>query len=298
MKKKTLKTILFLLLFALVGGAGFGIGAKYGKGELADWWYGNRQEEVAESVSEKEAVKTPAPTPEPAAEEEEDELLWTPRRAKERLQEILDGRLYSSKVILDVPEIMQMPELPTGCETVALTIDLNALGLEMEKTKVATDYLISGSNWVTAFAGDPRSYSGGGVFPPGLLSIAEKAIESEGANFYAFNTTGTSLRDLYKFIEAGYPVIVWTTMYQDLPRHQGGIIEHEGVSYQWYPTEHCIVVNGYDWTEGKVETSDPLHGRVAREAESFERIFDEIGRFSIVILSEEGVAKETEEKGE
>ena len=38
--------------------------------------------------------------------------------------------------------ILQNPELPTGCESVALTMVLKYLGFDFEKTTIADDYLV------------------------------------------------------------------------------------------------------------------------------------------------------------
>lgn len=46
-----------------------------------------------------------------------------------------------SALIDDFPEIMQMPELPTGCEITALTMVLNYYGFDVDKVTLATEYL-------------------------------------------------------------------------------------------------------------------------------------------------------------
>ena len=64
---------------------------------------------------------------------------------------------------VDVPCYSQYPELPTGCESVALTNLLNYYGFGLGKTIIADYYLPKGSNgnFVTAFDGNPRRNSGG-----------------------------------------------------------------------------------------------------------------------------------------
>lgn len=56
---------------------------------------------------------------------------------------------------VDVPCYSQYPELPTGCESVALTNLLNYYGFGLGKTIIADYYLPKGSNgnFVTAFDG-------------------------------------------------------------------------------------------------------------------------------------------------
>ena len=44
--------------------------------------------------------------------------------------------------VTEIQPILQEPELPTGCESVALTMALEYLGFELEKTTIADQYLI------------------------------------------------------------------------------------------------------------------------------------------------------------
>ena len=70
---------------------------------------------------------------------------------------------------LDVPIISQYPELPTGCEITSLTILLNYLGYNIDKTTLAKNYLnYTYSTSITfsdAFIGSPFNNDGYGCFP-------------------------------------------------------------------------------------------------------------------------------------
>ena len=76
--------------------------------------------------------------------------------------------ISQAKKTIEVDNIMQYPELPTGCETVALTILLNHLGFPADKVDIARNYLpkldfywengiLYGADYKTTFAGDPES---------------------------------------------------------------------------------------------------------------------------------------------
>ena len=54
------------------------------------------------------------------------------------------GPTQKSHKIIDMENILQNPELPTGCESVALTMVLNYLGFDLDKTTIADDYLVFG----------------------------------------------------------------------------------------------------------------------------------------------------------
>ena len=65
--------------------------------------------------------------------------------------------------------ILQNPELPTGCESVALTMVLKYLGFDLEKTTIADDYLVfADRNFAMGYIGNPHTEDGAGIFAPGL----------------------------------------------------------------------------------------------------------------------------------
>ena len=56
--------------------------------------------------------------------------------------------------VLAVPNILQNPELPTGCESVALTMLLHYWGYDTLKTEIADHYLsYDTTNFVSSFVG-------------------------------------------------------------------------------------------------------------------------------------------------
>lgn len=214
---------------------------------------------------------------------------WSVDTAETVFDSILSSDLTDTKVVLDVPEILQNPELPTGCESVALTIALNSLGCDLEKTEIADNYLEYGDNLAYQYAGDPHTDSGAGVFAGGIVNAAEKYIEEKDLDIAAINTSGTSLSDLCKVVAAGYPVVVWGTMYMSDPMITSQSYEYDGYTYTWYQNEHCMVLSGFDLDSGTVVISDPLSGIVVRDAGAFESYFNETGMYSVVLMDGNGV---------
>lgn len=196
-----------------------------------------------------------------------------------------DGTVVNedSRVYVEVPEILQLPELPTGCESVALTIVLNSLGYELEKTTIATDYLTRGDNLATTYVGDPFSKNGAGCFPPAIVLTANKYLKENKDIRRGHEITGTSMDELCAFIDNGIPVILWSTSNMAVPTQKGVVSTHRGKSYEWYSYEHCLVLYGYDREKGCFLVSDPLEGLVERNAADFEKIYDTIGRYAAVI---------------
>lgn len=187
---------------------------------------------------------------------------------------------------IDVPEVYQEPELPTGCESVALTMMLMHYGFELEKTTIAEDYLLysENSDFSEGFVGSPWSYEGAGCFPPVLTKTANIYLDEFEAELSAVNLSGSSLEELFHYVANDIPVAVWTTMYMAEPVFYEDGFEDEDIWYTWYENEHCVVLSGYNLETGTVTINDPLEGIVERDMEEFEYIYDIIGQYSLMIL--------------
>ena len=203
--------------------------------------------------------------------------------ALSKYNRILNGELRDDSSELDVEAMDQYPELPSGCESVALTIALNGMGAELDKTDIAEKYLEYDDNFAVGFCGDPFTDGGAGVYPPGLVSTAWNYINDKNAGLYAFDTTGLTIEELCKFIDAGCPAVVWTTVYMGWPYFDGGV-EYNEVFYPWYDLEHCVCMYGYDVEDNEVMISDPQRGKITVSMSEFEEIYDEIGRFSMILM--------------
>ena len=189
----------------------------------------------------------------------------------------------TSRVLqLYVPMVWQKPELPTGCESVALTMALKSYGFGLEKTTIADDYLPYGFDFVTTYVGDPRTTNGQSVMAPGLVTAADNFLKAKGSKSRGHEITGTSFAGLYKQLEKGRPVIIWITSYMRQPVILNSRI-YNGKTYYWYGEEHCVVLYGYDKNKGKVFIADPLSGLVTRSASAIEDIYNKSGKCAVVI---------------
>lgn len=193
----------------------------------------------------------------------------------------------SKRKVISMQNIRQNPELPTGCESVALTMVLKYYHYPVSKTTIASSYLprSSSSNFVTAFLGNPFSYAGYGIYSPGLTITANKYLTARKSARRAHDLTGCSLSDLYRYIDANTPVIVWNSMYM---RNPHAILSYRYASKTWYfySGEHCVVLCGYDKKKNKVLINDPLSGLVWRNADAFERIYNKLGKMAVVLTKE------------
>ena len=83
-------------------------------------------------------------------------------------------------LIEEFPVILQMPELPTGCEITALTMVLNYYGFAVDKTVMAAEYLPTAGMGLY-YGADGRLY-------------------------------GTDPEELYRLVSEDQPVAVWVTI--------------------------------------------------------------------------------------
>lgn len=198
------------------------------------------------------------------------------------------GALKHASATLSTEELLQYPELPTGCESVAVTSALQTLGFSLEKTDFAELYMTYGEDVMWDYVGDPTDYSGAGIFPPGLTDCANRYLQTQQPSAYAaYNTMGVEFEELFKLIDAGYPVVLWTTMDYELPFLDEVAYYYDGDFYYWYMLEHCVTLFGYDINEGTVTINDPLQGVVTVDLAQMKAVYDEIGKMSMTIMKKQ-----------
>ena len=189
---------------------------------------------------------------------------------------------------IDTEELLQNPELPTGCESVALTSALRSLGFDVGKTEIADDYLIYGDDVMWSFVGDPEEIDGAGIYPPGLTNCANDYLRDKKSNYTAYNTMGVEFEDLFKLIENGCPVLLWTTMDYEYPVLADVAFDYKGTYVYWYELEHCVMLCGYDLDEGEVTINDPMEGIITKDLDQIKEIYDGIDRLSLTIMKNTG----------
>ena len=187
---------------------------------------------------------------------------------------------------VDVPCLMQYPELPTGCESVALTDLLLYYGYSPSKTTIASSYLPrSSTNFVTAFCGNPFSFGGNlnACCAPAIVIAGNAYLEDRG-NHRVVEVTGSSRGDVLSYLQNGTPVQVWSTV--DCVPSPGSWTSpqwHNGRKYQLFSGTHSVVVEGYDLEDGIVYVSDPISGSVTRSAFTFFSIYSHLGSQAVIV---------------
>ena len=157
---------------------------------------------------------------------------------------------------MDVPCYNQFPELPTGCESVALTNLLNYYGFGLTKTTIASLYLplTSGGNFVTAFSGNPFTGTGGlsGCVAPAIVNAGNNFLWTTGSLLRSRDVSFSSVQSIKERLTNGQPVEVWNTESGGYPGSRYAIQYYNGHSYGLWGGNHAVVIKGYDDEQGIV----------------------------------------------
>ena len=187
----------------------------------------------------------------------------------------------------DVPCYSQYPELPTGCESVALTNLLNYYGFGLGKTIIADYYLPKGSNgnFVTAFDGNPRRSSGGlmGCVAPAITIAGNNFLRAAGSIMQAKDVSFSSISSIKNRLTCGQPVEMWNTEWGSWPGGRYAARWYNGHSYGLWGGNHAVVLKGYDDEQGIVYLSDSINGNVTRNAQVFFGTWQQMDSQAVVI---------------
>ncbi len=197
---------------------------------------------------------------------------------------------------ITVEPILQMPELPNGCEAVSLAITLRHLGFDADKEDIFDDCMknedfvyteetVYGPDPEEAFAGNPRTETLGFYCMPGVVAdAANRFLEREQGRFYAFDLTGLDEDGLFTLLDEGAPVIVWITRDGLAPRYNKKFtwtITGTQRVYRPYANLHVMVASGYD--SKYVYLTDPLGYMDRMKREQFFSLYNALGQRAVAI---------------
>lgn len=194
---------------------------------------------------------------------------------------------YNSFVLENFNTIFQYPELPTGCEVTSLCEVLVYYGFNIDKVTLADNYLPkyynNEGNTSDAFIGNPHLESGWGCEAPVIVKTANSYLSSVESNYLATDLTETEFKDVLQNIAFGNPLIVWTTSGLQSPNFQTYWQTQNGKNFTFAQGEHCVVVYGYDISNNIVYVADPLAGNTTLPLDSFESIYNQMGKQVVII---------------
>ena len=167
-----------------------------------------------------------------------------------------------ASILLPVPQILQNPELPNGCEITSCCEVLHYLGFAPDKCELADYYLPRSAQW---YGADPDEvYMGNPHLDDG----------SPEAGYYCFAGP---------IVQAGNPVIFWATLhFCDIQRDPCGEYDLPGGRrHEVLHTLHCMVLCGMD--DQNFVVADPLNFNRVVPRVQFMKIYRQLGRRAVVI---------------
>lgn len=239
---------------------------------------------AVQSVTEtKEAEKTS----EPVTEAPTESTTYSPNQV---LKMPKDYEL-SGFGMLDVEPIMQLPELPTGCEVTSLAAALNYNGFNVTKEELSDEYLTTAdpfkATFDEAFILSPRMPEAYGCNSPVIEKAAKDYFKSIDADWDVYNLTDTDFEDLFYQIDEGRPVIVWASMWLMDVSYTLRWTTEDGKEAWFAEGEHCMTIKGYDLKKDTVYVCDPLRGEIEYSISRFEEIYDQLGKQALVLYDRE-----------
>lgn len=207
------------------------------------------------------------------------------------IEEISVTEVFSEQNIINIPDLCQYPNLPTGCESTAAASVLQFLGEDITPEAFASDWLLCSEDFYTyngidygpdpneVFAGDPFSEYAYGCF---AYPIAD-AINRNSRSCAAEVIKGSNLESLCaQYIDNGSPLLIWATINMK-PSYSGkSWVTPDGTPFTWIACEHCLVLVGYN--DIFYYFSDPQTGStVAYEKDLAEQRYEELGLQAVYI---------------
>ena len=192
---------------------------------------------------------------------------------------------YEEKII-EVPFISQLPEFPTGCESVSTVMALNYLGIDISVDTFIDQYLNTSSGVPfdpsVTFGGDPRSESGYGCYTPVIREALDQILAE--MPYSAKVLSGLSITELCtEYIDNDIPVIFWATQDMAAPV-TGSTWIYEGTTIQWISPMHCLLLVGYN--EEYYIFNDPLKSEPLTyySKEAVEAAYEGLFQQAIVVI--------------
>jgi uncharacterized protein YvpB len=177
-------------------------------------------------------------------------------------------------VLLDVPAIRQLPELPRGCEVTSLAMLLKDAGVQADKLTLAKQIKKDPTPFQRkngkvyfghpndGFVGDMYSLTtpGLGVYHKPIKQLAETYLPDR-----IIDLTGSDFSMLQQYLSKGVPIwIITNSTYKKLPDSAFREWETPSGPIKITYYEHSVVITGYD--QDFIYFNDPLTGEKNKKA--------------------------------
>jgi uncharacterized protein YvpB len=198
-------------------------------------------------------------------------------------------------VLLDVPIIQQLPELPRGCEVTSLAMLLQDAGVRVDKMTLAKQIKkdptpfqrrngkVYFGNPNDGFVGDMYSLTtpGLGVYHKPIKQLADTYLSNQ-----IIDLTGSDFSELQKYLSKGSPIwVITNSTFKKLPASAFREWDTPSGPIQVTYYEHSVVITGYD--HDYIYFNDPLSGEKNKKAPKAEFLdaWVQMGRQAITYQS-------------
>ena len=197
------------------------------------------------------------------------------------------------KILYDVPQILQNPELPNGCEITSLCELLHFYGFPADKCDLADNYLPQSEKWYGAdpdkvYLGNPRlddntPETGYYCFAGPVIKAADKYLKKCGSNLKPVDLTGAEEPELAAALQNGHPFIFWASLhFEDIQFDSAPAWRlPDGNLHKPFHMLHCMVCKGMD--EDYFYIADPLDYNTRVPREQFMKIFRQLGSRAVIL---------------
>lgn len=203
------------------------------------------------------------------------------------------GQATVTDMTLNLPELLQKPELPNGCEITALTSILNFYEFDVDKVTLSNDYLpkepffrkngnLYGADPNKAFSGDPADPAGWFVYAGPTVQAANGYLRDQSASYEAIDLTGSSEEEIMSYVASGHPVGIWATRDLSLANYgYGWYLEADDSYFSAATNLHCMVIYGY--VGDQLYVMDPLQGNMIYDKATLFASFESLGSRAMIV---------------
>lgn len=206
-----------------------------------------------------------------------------------------DKKQLPESIKLDVPILLQYPELARGCEVTSLAMILSFNGKKVSKMELAqqikkdpTPYSRDGNgriyygNPYDGFVGDIYNLkkNGYGVYHGPVAELAKNYFGDK-----VFDITGLEFEDVLYFLSKGNPIwVVANSTYAPLKEEAFQMWHTPTGIVKVTSKEHAVVMTGYD--DQYIYINDPLYSHKNRSVDrnNFKKAWEQMGNQAIVII--------------
>ncbi len=211
---------------------------------------------------------------EPKQENQAKQMNNTQHSAGRDMPNPTANKRKNNRILLNVPLIRQNPELKYGCEVTSLAMVLRYAGVKADKMSLANQIkkeidplkkttagdITGWGDPADGFVGDMTGRKPGyAVYDREIAALLDRYMPGR-----ANNLTGSSFDRVLEQVEAGRPVVVWTTGDYRLP-DRWEKWKHKGETIKTPLDLHAVVLVGFD--AGHVYVNDPLSGIKKKQVE-------------------------------